>query len=384
MEELEITQEEVRGIDINQVSSMQLKDGTVVVVNSGEGQYDNQGEGEFTLEELSNQENYMVEQNSQESNQLRARPFHIGVYPRRPPMMHVKPYPPKPFSMHRGPASYRPMSVGYGMGFRARPFYGPKAPMYGFSSARPVSHVTGPRFPPQKQNYIPVTRPNYGFVPKPGYAPVNKPGFTPQVQKPLLNQIITDPRFRARAQVQEEEQEFQEEEFIGEDQYCECDEQCQEEENNQLRGRPYYGPVVSHLHPVQPMGIKAQHFPRAVRVPPRRGPVHGYPGYNTFQPRAFRARPIPGRLAHPSSMFNPLNRTYQPPFIGGPKLMKPPIHHHRGVFMNAFGPNFRSRPRSSSYDVEHNQNSEEICENECQLNTECNKTCVCIKCGKEF
>lgn len=343
MAEIGITQEEVRGIDINQVASMQLKDGTVVIVNSEEEQYDNQVEGNFKQEELPSQENYMVEQNPQEtSNQLRARPFHMGLYPRRPPMMHVRPYLPKPIVMHRGPVS--------------------------------------------KHNYIPVTRTNYGFVPKPGYAPASKPGFTPQVQKPLLNQIITGPSLRARPQNQEKEQEFQEEEYIGEDQYCQCDEKYQEEENNQLRARPYYGPVVfPHPPPAQPMGIKVKHLPRAIKVQPRRGPVPVYPGYNTFQPRSLRARPIPGRLVHPVSMFTPLNRTFQPPMMGRPKLMRPPIHHRPGgVVMTAFGPRFRSRPRSSSYDAEHNQYSEEICENECQLNTEGKKTCVCTKCGKEF
>ena len=48
MAEVEITQEEVRGIDINQVASMQLKDGTVVVVNSEDDQYNNNAE--FTQE----------------------------------------------------------------------------------------------------------------------------------------------------------------------------------------------------------------------------------------------------------------------------------------------------------------------------------------------
>ena len=74
------------------------------------------------------------------------------------------------------------------------------------------------------------------------------------------------------------------------------------------------------------MGIKVKHLPRAIKVQPRRGPVPVYPGYNTFQPRSLRARPIPGRLVHPVSMFTPLNRTFQPPMMGRPKLMRPPIH----------------------------------------------------------
>ena len=42
MAEVEITQEEIRAIDINQVASMQLKDGTVVVVQ-GEGEEHEEG-----------------------------------------------------------------------------------------------------------------------------------------------------------------------------------------------------------------------------------------------------------------------------------------------------------------------------------------------------
>ena len=52
--------------------------------------------------------------------------------------------------------------------------------------------------------------------------------------------------------------------------------------------------------------------------------------------------------------------------------------------MAPMGPVFRNRPRSNSCDKEENVNEEQ---NECQLNTEgaeCNKTCVCSKCGKEF
>ena len=63
MAEVEITQEEVKGIDINQVASMQLKDGTVVVVN-GEGEQEQQvaeeeyqNEGEFAQEEVAKEEN---------------------------------------------------------------------------------------------------------------------------------------------------------------------------------------------------------------------------------------------------------------------------------------------------------------------------------------
>ena len=94
MAEVEITQEEVRGIDINQVASMQLKDGTVVVVNSEDDQYNNNAE--FTQEEVPENENinYTVE-----SSNLRARPYVVmpGVLPKpmvHKPVVHLRPTPP--------------------------------------------------------------------------------------------------------------------------------------------------------------------------------------------------------------------------------------------------------------------------------------------------
>ena len=53
MADAEITQEEVKGIDLTQVSSMQLNDGTVVMIQPEENveeQY--QEEGEFAQEEV--------------------------------------------------------------------------------------------------------------------------------------------------------------------------------------------------------------------------------------------------------------------------------------------------------------------------------------------
>lgn len=119
MAEVEITQEEVRGIDINQVASMQLKDGTVVVVNSEDDQYNNNAE--FTQEEVPENENinYTVE-----SSNLRARPYVVmpGVLPKsmiHKPVVHLRPPPPPPVYGHRGPV--RTLHPGYGMYFRARP-----------------------------------------------------------------------------------------------------------------------------------------------------------------------------------------------------------------------------------------------------------------------
>ena len=101
MADVEITHDEVRGIDINQVASMQLKDGTVVVVNSEAtaeaGDY--QDEGEFAQEELAQDEYDQAGQEEvDQSNELRARPM-VGmpyggvrpVVPVRPAVVPVRP-----------------------------------------------------------------------------------------------------------------------------------------------------------------------------------------------------------------------------------------------------------------------------------------------------
>ena len=109
---------------------------------------------------------------------------------------------------------------------------------------------------------------------------------------------------------------------------------------------------------------------------PRRGPVV----YNTFQPRVFRARPRV--MVRPVPMFTPLNTTFQPVVHG--RGMK---HHHlppRAVPMGMGYP-FRSKPRSSSYDAQENQEYAEEEYAGCGTEgAECNQTCVCSKCGKEF
>ena len=101
---------------------------------------------------------------------------------------------------------------------------------------------------------------------------------------------------------------------------------------------------------------------RPPMMPPRRGPMMGY---NTFQPRVFRARPRPRVV--PVPMFTPLNDTFQPRIgVRGPMMHPmPPMKHHM----------FRGKERSNSYDAcEDNQ---ECCENQCTKS-------VCTKCGKEF
>ena len=352
MAEVEITQEEVRGIDINQVASMQLKDGTVVVVNSEDDQYNNNAE--FTQEEVP-ENNYYEDINfTIESSNLRARPYAVmpGALPRpmpHKPLVQVIP-PPHPIPVHRGPARPQP---GYGMHFRARPV------PYGYN---PKPHLP----PPKGHVVLPVAKHPTVFKPvakQPYVAP--RPGG--MVQRPLVNQIITG--FRSRPQLQDEE--FQEEDF-GEDQYCECDEQYIEEESNQLRARPIgYNPL--YPKPVVNVVPPPHHHPKPVAVlPPKRGPVQHIPAVYTHQPRGFRARrPAPIGFA-PVTTYQP--RTVLPP---PPHSFKPPMHHPGRVVVNPMGVRLRSRPRSSSYEIERNQNNEEFYD-------ECNETCVCSKCGKEF
>ena len=103
--------------------------------------------------------------------------------------------------------------------------------------------------------------------------------------------------------------------------------------------------------------------PRPVVAP--RGPAVKPLGYNTYQPRVFRARPRP--FGRPIPMMPPHPRGLRHP-------MAPP----RMVY--GYGPVFRNRPRSASYDA---KNEEYADENECQYTDVC-ETNVCTKCGKEF
>ena len=415
MAEVEITQEEVRGIDINQVASMQLNDGTVVVVKSEEelaqegGEVcENCQEGEFAQEELAQEEdaNQYAEGNYEEqANDLRARPMMmmarpmgVPVRPVMAPMM-VPPRPIVPHHHHRGPV--RPMGIGYGLPLRARPgmplppkpvqHYPPKvvAP-----PVRPVVPVVPGKVLPASRPVVPVApmRPAIQTVPMKGVpVPVGYP-----IKKPLVNQMVKAPGvFRSRPNNAEEEQDFQEEN-AGEEQYCECDEQQAQEEyaeesNNQLRARPLVGPMVGR--PVVPVPVipkVAHHPPRPVVAPvrapvvpmvPKRGPVVPVVGYNTYQPRVFRARPGYRPVAAP--MLTPVTNTFKP-LVPGPKHhpnyargpMRPMAVPPRvvPVAVPARGV-FRNRPKSA----EEQEYAEEY-----QQNVECNKTCVCSKCGKEF
>lgn len=363
---MEITHEEVRGIDINQVASMQLKDGTVVVVK-GEGELEgaegeNYQEGEFAQEEFAQEEanQYAEGTGEEQSNQLRARPMMVA----RPVGYHF----PKPVLARPGMPKVVPPP-------RHNPYVQPP---------RPVVPVVGPRPVPVVKPVIPGKPYAYPLQPKPMVVPMGKPG-----PKPLVNQMIQANAFRSRPANVEEEENFQEEEYAGEEQYCECDEQGQEEYGEQqLRARPMVVPVRTgapivnpripsliphHYHRPKP------HVPVFVPVGPKRGPLAPV-GYNTFQPRVFRARPGYSPMVRPvvSPMFTPVT-TFQPIRHGvkphpHPHLHPRPVRPVPGRIV-PMGGVFRNRPRSSSYDGQE-------CAEECVDQN--NQTCICSKCGKYF
>ena len=364
MAEVEITHEEVKGIDINQVSSMQLKDGTVVVVKTEEELAQEGGdacedyqEGEFAQEELAQEEDpnqYAEEyyEEEQQTNDLRARPMMMArpigvpmVPVRRPPMPPMM-VPPRPIIPRRGPI--RPMGMGMGYGLlRARPgmpvypkpvHHAPRVVPMSVPVRKVVPVVPG-KVLPVKKPVVPVVpmRPPVTTMPvRPVPVPMAVPG-----KKPLVSQMVKAPGvFRSRPANVEEEQDFQEE-YAGEEQYCQCDEQqCQEEcaEDNQLRARPLvvpvrpvvpvHRPVVPVHRPVAPVVpvpvVPKPHLvpkPAVVPVPvgiPKRGPVVPV-AYNTFQPKVFRARP---EYRHVAAPMVPLTNTLQP-MVAAPK----PLHH---------------------------------------------------------
>lgn len=354
-----ISQEEVRGIDINQVDSLQLKDGTVIVVTKEEQPIE-----ETTLSNEQNFENYVDSYAEEDqANSLRARPMIGRMFPPRIPLVApLRPLPPKPIVVPRGPM--RPIiPVAYG----------------------PVLRGKG---------VVPVPQPRIPIVNQPHYAPplnvkqvMGRPGELPPGLMPSINKmgyrapLSPGPlAFRSRPAMTEE-YDFQEEQYNGEDEGNEQYNNQLEEEypENQLRARPLVGvPIVPpprHYHP-----------PRIVPLPvapihPKRGPAVRIPmvGYNTFQPRLFRARQRTV-VGEPKPMFIPLNATFQPRVR--------PMSHHPGkrIPLQMKQPNLlRARPRSNSYDEK--EYDEQMYENQCQLNTEGNKyegPSVCTRCGKEF
>jgi len=382
---------------VSSVESIQLKDGTVIYVDQEEktgAEELPQGVTTSEYASITLDEGY----NQDPSNQLRARPMVGRLGPvLSPPMPMARPVvaplrpPLKPMVAPRGPARRGYPAVYSAPVFRGRgnPYLTPK-PIAPINSKRfpggPVPAVVNPPFgKPRMMVTPPVARP--GMIP-----PVAKPGMmVPQpVAKPLLNQIIQAPHVMPRTTVfrarpgQVDDNDFQEEEYNGEE-YCECDEQAQDDNGEvELRARPPFGAPVYRPVPVVPKAMPRPVVPMAP-ILPKRGPLPRVPlaGYNTFQPRVFRARPR-GVIA-PTPMFTPLNATFQPKSYGFG--FGRPLSHHpgkRGYMPPPPMRVFRARPRSNSCDGQDydNQNYEE--QNQC--NTEGNEcgTSVCTRCGKEF
>ena len=373
MADVEMTTEEIIGLETAKIAQMELKDGTIVMIKNKE---EAQPQEEFVQEEAQEVQQEEVAENAEnvegQENQLRARPgfphmrpavvpMRPAVVPMRPAVVPVRPavvpvrpvVAPRPLIAPRGPM-VRPMAP---MGvFRARP---------GMPIHRPP--VVAPKVVPVP---VPMHRP---VVPVPVHRPMvpGKPGML--IKPAVVPMPVARPVFRARpnTEAEAEEAEYQEEEYNGEEQYCECEEgqEGQEEQVDNLRARPMMMmPMAPGMRPpmVRPHPIVRPRPPVPVVpvMPVRRGPMMGY---NTFQPRVFRARPGPRVV--PTPMFVPVNPTFQPKVVRGP--IPPPMHHPH---MHPMRPHvFRGKERSNSYDAEEQQQ----CENQC------NKS-VCTKCGKEF
>ena len=380
MTQVEITPDQIYDIDSNQVSSMQLKDGTVVVVNSEADQGDfteeQFAEGDFTENDaiVATQDNY----------QLRARPI-LGmpvrpVVPARPGVVPVRPVvvPSRPAVV---PVPVRPVVVpkpaprgpvvrpGAPMVFRARP---------GMPVHMPPKMVVAPKPVVPIRPTVPVMKPVVpGLMPKPIPAAVR-----PAVM-PVRPAVVPGrpPVFRARPNYNEEE-DFQEE-YAGEEDYCECDDYEGAVEENQLRARPLVAPspityapgvvkpVPINHPPVRPPVVAP---PRFAPVPPKRGPALVRPGYNTYQPGVFRerSRVVARPIATP--MFTPLAPGYG---VGRVVRPIPPPPRPYGFGM---GPVFRNRPNTATYDAQEQDYTEEYVDEGCEYNT----SSVCSKCGKEF
>ena len=121
LQEITIKAEEVRGIDINQVKSIQLNDGTIVVIENNEEQQEN--DLQLKEEDQQNCCDDFIDENGQ-SNNLRARPImgKISVPVMRPMVaprimpVPIRPIMTKPMGIQRGPMRNQ-MMTGMPMGF---------------------------------------------------------------------------------------------------------------------------------------------------------------------------------------------------------------------------------------------------------------------------
>ena len=358
MADVEMTTEEIIGLETAKIAQMELKDGTIVMIKNEE---EVQPQEEVAQEEAQEVQQEEVAENAEnvegQENQLRARPgfphmrpavvpMRPAVVPMRPAVVPMRPaVVPRPLIAPRGPM-VRPMAP---MGvFRARP---------GMPIHRPP--VVAPKVVP-----VPMHRPVVP-VPVPVHRPMvpGKPGML--IRPAVAPMPIARPVFRARpnTEPEAEEAEYQEEEYNGEEQYCECEEgqEGQEEQVDNLRARPMMMmPMGPRMRP--PMMRPRPPVPVVPIMPPRRGPMMGF---NTFQPRVFRARPGPRVV--PTPMFVPVNPTFQPKVVRGP--VPPPMHHPH---MHPMRPHvFRGKEMTNN------------CEEEQQCENQCTKS-VCTKCGKEF
>ena len=127
------------------------------------------------------------------------------------------------------------------------------------------------------------------------------------------------------------------------------------------------------IAPPRPVPMVAPPRPRVVPVPvatmpPKRGPM---PGYNTFQPRVFRARPRVMPVPAPAPVFTPMT-TYSPMVQGHHVKPRGPMGRPMPMMKSGV---FRGKEISRNVD-DYEQQCEE-CQNQCTKS-------VCTRCGKEF
>ena len=385
MADVEMTTEEIIGLETAKIAQMELKDGTIVMIKNEE---EAQPQEEFVQEEAQEVQQEEVAENAEnvegQENQLRARP---GFPPMRPAVVPMRP---AVVPMRPAVVPVRPAVVPVRPVVAPRPLIAPRGPMVrpmapmGVFRARPGMPIHRP--PVVAPKVVPVPVPMHRpVVPVPVHRPMvpGKPGML--IRPAVVPMPIARPIFRARPntepEAEAEEAEYQEEEYNGEEQYCECEEgqegqevqqaqEGQEEQVDNLRARPMMMmPMGPRMRPPMirppPMMVRPRPpVPVVPVMPVRRGPMMGY---NTFQPRVFRARPHP-RIV-PTPMFVPVNPTFQPKVVRGP--IPPPMHHPHMHPMRPYV--FRGKEASNGNDAEEQQQ----CENQC------NKS-VCTKCGKEF
>lgn len=317
MEEVEITQEQFKEIDFNQIYSIHLKNGIIILVQGkAKFGYDYPNEGDFIQEDFIQKRiinDYGEEITQEQSNQLSSRAI-LGRMNEIPPVspFDFRPIFPNPNPILKHPNVPKhiiypkaPLRQGVPLEYSKSFISKPKMPV----ARPPLSHkqairtVEVPRMAGHELD--PVTVPEIPVKP----IPLVKPGFIPIGPSGVPVRLVT----HGPEPLKEEEQEGEREEY-AKNEYNEYEEQSQEKNDEiHLGEKSLIAPIVPS-HPVaigmKPRIISEESSPSPVMIPipPKRKPVIGY---KTFQHEGFRPRPLPVPL--------PLNTTLQPTAYGIPQ-----------------------------------------------------------------